>query len=245
MPLSLRSLVCLLSLLVAAAGTAQAQTPEPEATNAAATRHHWQWAASLNIDSDYRFRGVSLSDEKPAAQVGLSFDHTSGWYGGASLGAATLEPGERRPLLLAYAGHAQELPGQGLSWELGSVGAFFGGGSSYNYVEVYAGLSGQHWSTRLYYSPDYFGRDWPSVYAEFNASWPLGESWRAFMHVGVLKRLQGDASGSSTREDARFGLSLGFEPLQWQLAWVGASRNYTQSYGHRRNTVVLSLSAFF
>jgi hypothetical protein len=65
------------------------------------------------------------------------------------------------------------------------------------------------------------------------------------MHVGVLKRLHSDAGGSSTRQDARIGLSLSFEPLQWQLAWVGASRNYTQSYGHRRNTVVLSLSAFF
>lgn len=38
--------------------------------------------ADLTAVSDYRFRGLSLSDRKPALQAGLTVSHESGLYGG-------------------------------------------------------------------------------------------------------------------------------------------------------------------
>src|SRR5512134_2379963 len=42
-----------------------------------------QMAGSATLVSDYRFRGTSFSDERPAAQIALSYDHESGAYIGA------------------------------------------------------------------------------------------------------------------------------------------------------------------
>lgn len=206
----------------------------------------WQWAASAGADSDYRFRGISLSDERPTVHLGLAGDHTSGGYGGASLNLVRLEPGEHDVQLLLYAGLAHK-HASGFSWEAGVLHAMFGRASRYDYTELYAGLLASHWNTRLYYSPDYFGRGWSSLYAELNGSLALSEPLRAFVHVGALSRLQqrSGGAGSPTRYDVRAGLSLSLERLQWQLAWVGASRNHNQAYGERQHTLVLSVATFF
>lgn len=44
-----------------------------------------QVGASLSADTDFRYRGVSLTDGRPVARVTASYDHSSGGYGGASL----------------------------------------------------------------------------------------------------------------------------------------------------------------
>src|SRR6266508_589758 len=43
-----------------------------------------QISGTVNLVSDYRYRGTSLSDDKPAAQLGLTYDDASGWYAGLS-----------------------------------------------------------------------------------------------------------------------------------------------------------------
>jgi uncharacterized protein (TIGR02001 family) len=42
----------------------------------------WEVEAELAVASDYRFRGVSLSNKRPAVQPGLSISHESGFYAG-------------------------------------------------------------------------------------------------------------------------------------------------------------------
>lgn len=41
----------------------------------------WSVTGTVGVVSDYRYRGYSLSDERPAAQGGLTASHTSGVYG--------------------------------------------------------------------------------------------------------------------------------------------------------------------
>jgi len=49
-------------------------------------------SAELGVVSDYRYRGYSLSDGKPAAQASITFEHDSGAY--ASIWSSTIdEPG--------------------------------------------------------------------------------------------------------------------------------------------------------
>lgn len=45
----------------------------------------WQVEATAGVVSDYRYRGLSLSDGKPAAQAGATVTHASGVYGDAYL----------------------------------------------------------------------------------------------------------------------------------------------------------------
>ncbi|CAL1692928.1 hypothetical protein MMB232_03111 [Brevundimonas subvibrioides] len=43
----------------------------------------WSLTGTVGIVSDYRYRGYSLSDERPALQGGLTASHASGFYGDA------------------------------------------------------------------------------------------------------------------------------------------------------------------
>ena len=206
---------------------------------------NWQWAASLGVNSDYRFRGVSLSDEHPSLHAAFSLDHASGAYGGAALNTTELEPGERRPQWQAYGGYAMTLA-QGLSGELGGVLARISGESGYDYGECYLGLAAQRWSARLYYSPDYLGRGWASLYGELGASLPLGERLRLFGHAGALHALDENPIGvrPATRYDASVGVALFIESFELRLAWVGTSHSYA-AYPQRRNTAVLGATLAF
>lgn len=61
-----------LFLLACAPGPALAQSrSDPQ----------WQVEGTVGAVSDYRFRGLSLSDSKPAAQAGATLTHASGVYG--------------------------------------------------------------------------------------------------------------------------------------------------------------------
>ena len=62
-----------LAILASTASFAQTKAPEPDYT------------LSYNVGavSDYRFRGISQSNFKPALQLGVDFAHKSGFYLGA------------------------------------------------------------------------------------------------------------------------------------------------------------------
>src|SRR3954447_18838394 len=49
-----------------------------------------QTGFSVAALSDYRYRGVSLSNERPTWRAGVTHDGASGWYVGASLAGVSL-----------------------------------------------------------------------------------------------------------------------------------------------------------
>jgi uncharacterized protein (TIGR02001 family) len=54
----------------------------PALAQDAAPPSDWTLTGNVAVVSDYRFRGVSLSDQDPALQGGLNLNHSSGFYGG-------------------------------------------------------------------------------------------------------------------------------------------------------------------
>ena len=208
-----------------------------------------QLGASVAIESDNRFRGVSLSDGQPGLRISASYDHDSGLFAGAAATRVEFMPGRHSVQLLGYAG-AVVRAAPGLNVELGATSSTFSGNTRYDYSEFFAGSSGERWSLRAYYAPDYFGFGQATVYAEFDANTPLNPRLRAFGHVGALTSLAGTAVDGQrrTRTDTRIGLGLGVaESVDLQLAWVTASRGgpYVVEYDTRRSTIVLSLIASF
>jgi len=211
-----------------------------------------QLSGSLAVLSDYRFRGRSLSDNAASAQLTLNYDRDDGWYAGAMAARAKLEDSPSAQLV-AYGGFAQRLPG-GLGWEAGATQAVFTGASAANYVEVYAGLSGEQVNARLYYSPRYFGSSTRTLYAEANGFLRLGETLRLVGHAGLLRALGGDASGSVSGQhlDYRLGLAAQVGDIDLQLARVtGIARRYPAYGGYpaylgpRPRAYVLSASYSF
>jgi len=79
-----------------------------------------QVSGSASLLSDYRYRGVSLSRNRPAAQLAVAYDDASGWYGGAFASTVQLVyPATRELQVVSFAGYARRLP-SGLSWEAGA-----------------------------------------------------------------------------------------------------------------------------
>ena len=204
-----------------------------------------QLGASITAVSDYRFRGVSLSERQPALQLGLNYDANGGTYAGASVTRVALSRDQRYTELVGYAGRVVE-SGFGPGWEIGAVASHFSGDSSYDFIEIYTGLVAERWNTRLYLSPDYFGRGVATAYLEWNGQWPLGADARLLGHAGVLVGHGGTDGNDShqARLDTRLGVGISRGGADLQLAWVAASRGgpYPAVYDTRRNGWLFSAS---
>ncbi|MFC5743532.1 TorF family putative porin [Dyella tabacisoli] len=214
---------------------------------------HAQVSGSVTLVSDDRFRGVSLSDGRPAVQVAIAYDHADGWYAGAFASSVRLEQGGRSGAQgLVYMGFARRIS-PGLSWELGSQYTRFSGHEHYAYPEIYIGLASEHLSGRLYYTHDYFGSGTPMVYAELGSTRTLSDHLYLFGHVGMLRRNgHGPAHDDTShyRFDIRAGIGTSLSGCDLQVSWItarGAAGNpYAFGYplGTRssRNTWMVSLS---
>lgn len=118
-----------LALLMGVTGEARAQEAAPGDFNLATT---------IGAVSDYRFRGVSLSGEEPAAQGSLELGHASGFYGG--VWTSTLGDGGAADLEVdLYAGWTKAM---GLATiDVGVLGYLYPDASDLDYVELYGSVA--------------------------------------------------------------------------------------------------------
>ena len=213
-----------------------------------------QLGVSLTAETDYRYRGISLSKKKPALRLSLAYDDASGWYAGAA--ATQVELNQRQYLVLAYLGYARRWA-PGLSWEIGATSARFTENSGYrdltgydyDFSEAYAGLIADRWNCRVYYSPDYYAWREQTAYVELNGGRPLRGTFRLVGHLGALLNLgqQVAAGARRVRYDLRLGVARSTDRWDMQLAWSGASREHVPRFAPTpsRSGWVLSASRFF
>lgn len=174
-----------------------------------------QLSGSAGLVSDYMYRGISLSDGKPAARLSLDFDGAQGWYAGGQVVSGQLAmQSHRNAQWLGYAGYARRLA-SGLAWEAGVSAYAFHGMPRWNFREVYAGLSFDNYSLRLHYAPDYLGFGERTVYAELNGGAPLAPGWRYLWRGGYL---YAPGHAASSRAEARVGIGKSFDAWQVQLS---------------------------
>lgn len=184
-----------------------------------------QVSGSVALVSDYQYRGVSLSRGTAAPQLTLAYDHPDGWYvaGFAARIRSRYAPSTQAQYI-GYAGFARRLA-SGRSWEAGVASHATPASPELNYREVFGGLASERVSARLSYSSSYLGTGTSTAYAEINASHPLRENLRLFVHGGYLASLD-EARGAwpLRRADARIGLGLDLQSWQIQLSWNHARR---------------------
>jgi uncharacterized protein (TIGR02001 family) len=180
-----------------------------------------QLSGSVRIDSDYRWRGESLSDERPAPRLNLGWDGEAGGFAGLSLGRVRLIHGLSTWHVMAHAGYVRRGEEGRPGWELGVVGSHFPSTSVADYGELFAGLVGEQGTLRLRVSPNYFGLRVGTAYVEYDTARELAPGWRGQLHLGALKWLgHGPLGVPDGRVDLRLGVSrvLG-DGAELQLAW--------------------------
>jgi uncharacterized protein (TIGR02001 family) len=186
-----------------------------------------QVSAEVSVATDNEYRGVSLNDKQPAPAVDLAYDSSAGWFAGTFASQVRFYAQDHSSLeMMVDAGYARKTA-SGLSWELGATSSIFPDFAFYNYSEVFAGLSSNDWSARVYYAPDYFGRNWRTLYAEFNYAHPLSEHLRLLGHVGILQGTFKTTNASAHTLDASVGIAAKLADFNIQLAWAATNRaNY-------------------
>lgn len=101
-------------------------------------------SGGVSVVSDYRFRGISLSNEKVALQSTLTASHESGFYVGAWGSTLPDSPLYGKYELDLYAGFATEIA-PGTSVDIGAIYYVYPGNQSFagpsDYIEVVGKLS--------------------------------------------------------------------------------------------------------
>ncbi|MDB5963385.1 MAG: hypothetical protein JWP59_4679 [Massilia sp.] len=191
-----------------------------------------QTSADLTITSEYAARGMAL-DSRPALQLRVEHDSDAGWYGGAFASPVALS-NRRQGQLTAYAGRARQLTST-LSWDAGVTRSVYLRDSHLNYHEIYAGLTHQRISARLFYSPAYYG-DERSLYLDLNGAYPLNDQLSVALHGGWLHLF-----GESGRNlDVRLALAYDMGDYSLKAGWQLKGHGYLHGSSRAR---ALSVSA--
>jgi len=186
--------------------------------------------ANVALVSDYRFRGVSLSDETIAVQGGFDLGFESGFYVGTW--ASSIEPvGNSELELDLYAGYGWEAGA--LTFDVGVLGYFYPGEDDVAYGEVYGSVSGDTGpvasSFGIAYAPeqDNIGND-DNLYLYYAGELPLGDSGlTTSASLGYETGAFGDPDGDG---DDKWDWSIavgGALPvgLDWSLAYIDTSED--------------------
>ena len=225
----------------------------------------WTITGNAGLFSDYRFRGISQTNKKPAFQGGIDISHASGFYVGnwnsnvdsAFFNGANIE-------MDFYGGY--KLSAGPVALDFGILyyyypGSGAGGTTKIDNTEIYIGGSYGPFSLKYSHAvSDFFSApdSKNSYYVDGSVTYDLGNGLGLVGHVGYQK-LKGNARvveiGGTTPEDSIVDYKLGvtYDLSGWLLgaSYVSTNRDLTGGTAALSNrnisngTVVLSVSKTF
>ena len=229
-------------------------SPAAFAAESAVTSPH-TFSANVSLVSDYRFRGFSQTNMRPAIQGGFDYAHESGFYVGNwnSNVADELFPGSNIEMDL-YGGYSTTF-GNGVGLDAGLLYYYYPGseaakGGTVDNAEAYLGLSYGPFSAKYSHGlTDFFGApdSKNNFYVDLGAEFDLGSGWGVNAHVGYQK-LKNDAMYSGY-VDYQLGVTKAID--DWTLAASVVTTNkkdwYQTSKGRDagRTGVIVSVARAF
>jgi uncharacterized protein (TIGR02001 family) len=187
-----------------------------------------QVTGNLGLTSDYRFRGISQSQNAPAVQGGIDYAHSSGFYVGnwnSSVSSQMYTQGSGVESDL-YAGWKKDIY-KGLTLDVGSYNYFYprakvaGTGSNFDTYEGFVGLG--YGPVAVKYNRTigngYFGtaNAQGTQYYQADIAYPLtalGLSKASFLaHAGHT-----NVANSNTLDYSDYNVGLGYDLSGWNIA---------------------------
>ena len=181
-----------------------------------------KFGGDVAITSDYVFRGITNSDNKPAVSGDVTYSYEPlGIY--ASLWASSINFNAPDDTVETdwTAGIGGNFFNTGLSYDLGNVYYWYPGNSpsqhgygNYDYDEVYFGLSytfdkvqfSPDVGAKVYYSPDFFGETGDAYYIDGHLNFSLPYDFSLNTHVGH-QYIDNNGGPSTDYTDWKIGLS--------------------------------------
>lgn len=233
-------------------GTAMAQT---------APKSDWALTGNVSVVTDYRYRGISQSNLKPAIQGGFDLAHSSGFYVGnwnssiswlsdasafytTESGASGAGNVSSNIEMDFYAGYKGEIS-KGLGFDVGALYYYYPGKypSDFNKAdtgEIYGALSYGPITSKLSYAvTDLFGAPSSkgSYYFDLSAGFDIGSGYMLNTHVGYQRVDSASfrATKDATYTDWKIGISKDFAGLSFALDYIdtNAKGNAGQFYRNK------------
>jgi uncharacterized protein (TIGR02001 family) len=208
-----------------------------------------------SLFSDERFRGYSLSNERPVAMFDFAYDNPSGFYADGAATAVFRHGIGPAPLRAQLSGGYAKRLGSGTTLDFGvthsTYSHYSSGGLQKSYSEIYAGIARGTLSSRIFLSPHYFQQGRWTAYGEINGNFSPAQKWELETHLGMLVPLRAPSPTTyRTNLDWRLGMSRELGRFSLHAAWVGHARapqpfasQLLNSRPNSRNALVLGITA--
>ena len=203
-----------------------------------------QVTGNLGLTSDYRFRGISQSQNAPAVQGGVDYAHSSGlyvgnWNSSVSSDVYTNGSGVESDL---YAGFKKDIY-NGLTIDVGSYNYFYpratnGTSTNFDTNELFVGLGYGPVSVKYSQSlSNYFGtaNSKNSQYFQADVAQPLpyiSKNLSLLAHAGRT-----EVNNNSSLNYTDYNVGLGYDLQGWQMAVKYYTNTGTTSTFQTANTV--------
>jgi len=235
---------------------------------AAAPTPDWTFTGNLGLFSDYRFRGISQTNKKPAIQGGFDLGHSSGFYVGNwnSNVDSEMYTGSNIEMDF-YGGYKATFGDFGL--DVGAIYYYYPGSGSnpigstkINNTELYVGGSWGPVTAKYNYAvSDFFSapNSKGSSYLDLGFNYEVASGFAVQAHYGY-QYLKGDARvaeingtfpGPSNISDWKLGGTYTIDGWVLGLAYIATNRDYTAGTAALTNrnisnaTAVASVSKSF
>lgn len=188
----------------------------------------WSSSANVALTTEYRFRGISQSDESAAIQGGFDIGHESGFYAGTWASSVDFDSNDGYDGSLeldVYAGFSADI-NDDWSWDIGGLYYAYPGddGDDGDFFEVYGSISWKDLSVGVAYSDDYYAETDEATYISADYSFALPNEFALDLHVGY-QILEEDGGFLATDEDGytdySVTISRDFGGFNWAVAYVG------------------------
>lgn len=184
-----------------------------------------QVSGNLGLTSDYRFRGISQTQNAPAVQGGIDYAHSSGFYVGnwnSSVSSQVYTNGSGVESDV-YAGYKKEI--MGITVDVGSYNYFYpratttaNTGSNFDTQEGFVGISRGPVAVKYSHTlgNGYFGtaNARGTGYYEANVAYPIpGSKISLLAHAGHT-----NVANSSSLDYSDYNFGVGYNLQGWDIA---------------------------
>lgn len=219
----------------------------------------WAMSGNVGLTSDYRYRGLSNSDNKPSLQAEVRGDHSAGFYAALFAASVDLDIGTslETDYILGYSLPLTERSTLDFNYSYFDYpGADRAADAEYEEWGVDYALANtfkqdDSFSLSFKYSPDYSGKTGQAYYYGLGYALPVLEQWSLIAELGYTEMKSREhlamafaADGSQKGYvDYKVALATQIVGLDLEMAWVDSNLK-TQS-DTADGTAVISVSKAF
>lgn len=192
----------------------------------------------LGFVTDYRFRGISQTDEHFAVQGGLEYAFETGLYVGTWGSSVDFDDGDEASTELdVYLGYGNALSDH-WSWDITAFHYSYPGAADrldYDYSELMPRLSySPKWgeaALALAYSPDFFAGSGDSLYYDAAVSLALPRDASVGLHAGYQAIDKNNRFGTPDYMDWSLSFDLPLAGLDWSLSYIDTDLDRDECFG--------------